>query len=103
VEYDGKLFAYSSDTGDSADFDALAAGADVFVCEATLQNSDDIWEGHLRASQAAGIARAIGARKLILTHLPPGRDLERSLAEARDVAEAEVELASDGRRLEVAE
>jgi ribonuclease BN (tRNA processing enzyme) len=101
VEYDGKLFAYSSDTGDSADFDALAAGADVFVCEATLQNSDDIWEGHLRASQAAGIARAIGARKLILTHLPPGRDLERSLAEARDVAEAEVELASDGRRLEV--
>jgi ribonuclease BN (tRNA processing enzyme) len=102
LDYDGRLFAYSSDTGESADFGALATDADVFVCEATLQDSDEIWEGHLRASQAAAIAREIGARKLVLSHLPPGRDLQRSLAEARGVADgADVQLASDGRRLEV--
>ena len=54
----GVIVAFSSDTGDGADFESLAGDADVFVCEATSQDSDEIWEGHLRASQAGSIAAA---------------------------------------------
>lgn len=103
VEYGDKVVAFSSDTGEAADFETLARNADLFVCEATSQNSDDLWEGHLRASQAGAIAARVGVRKLMLTHLPTGRDLSVTLREAREVAPGvEVELAQDGLRLELA-
>lgn len=102
ITYGSAVAAFSSDTGTEADFDALASAADVFVCEATSQDSDDVWEGHLRASQAAEIAARVGVKKLVLTHLRPGRDHERTLAEARAAApNLDIELAQDGARLEV--
>ena len=102
VELDGLVAAFSSDTGDDADFAALAGDADVFVCEATSQDSDPVWEGHLRASQAGRIAAEHGVKKLVLTHLPAGRDLTVSLAEARAAASGvQVELAEDGMRVEL--
>jgi ribonuclease BN (tRNA processing enzyme) len=101
--HDGAVFAYSADTGPAADFTALAGDADVFLCEATLQDSDPEWEGHLRASQAGEIAARSGAARLVLTHLPPDRDVGLSLAQARAACpDAGVELAADGQRLEVA-
>jgi len=101
IEYGDEIFAYSSDTGEDADFKTLAESANVFMCEATLQNSDDVWHGHLRAAQAARAATLAGARQLVLTHLPPGRDHDLSLAEARAATDTRVELASDGLRLEL--
>jgi len=101
-ERDGAVFAYSADTGEEADFDRLAHDAGFFLCEATLQESDPVWEGHLRASRAGELAAKVGARKLVLTHLPPGRDLERSLKEAQATSgDMEVVLAFDGMTLEV--
>lgn len=97
VSRDGGTFAFSSDTGDGADFDALAQDADVFICEATSQNSDEVWDGHLRGSQAGEIAVRVGAKRLVLTHLRPGRDPEVTLQEARaTAADVTVELARDG-------
>lgn len=102
VDSNGASAAFSSDTGDAADFDALAGGVDLFVCEATSQDSDALWEGHLRASQAGAIATRIGVKKLVLTHLPNGRDLAVSLDEARAAAgDIDIELATDGMRLEI--
>jgi ribonuclease BN (tRNA processing enzyme) len=101
IEYGDTVFAYSSDTGEDADFKTLAESADLFLCEATLQDSDDMWTGHLRATQAARIATLADARLLVLTHLPPGRDHQRSLAEARAETGTQVMLAADGLRLEV--
>lgn len=102
VELDGATVAFSSDTGEAADFGALAGGANVFVCEATSQDSDEVWEGHLRASQAGRIAQRAGVKKLLLTHLRPGRDHATTLAEARSAAPGlEIELATDGMRLEI--
>jgi ribonuclease BN (tRNA processing enzyme) len=102
VVYGDTVVAFSSDTGEGADFVALAGGADLFICEATSQDSDELWEGHLRASQAGAIAARIGVKKLILTHLPNGRDLSLSLAEAKATAHGvNVELAEDGSRLEL--
>jgi ribonuclease BN (tRNA processing enzyme) len=103
IELGDVVIAFSSDTGAEADFDTLAGGADLFVCEATSQDSDPLWEGHLRASQAGAIAARVGAKKLVLTHLPSGRDLSVSLEEARATAGGvEVVLAEDGSRMELA-
>ncbi len=102
LELDGNVVAYSSDTGPEADFQALSRDAELFICEATLQESDDLWEGHLRASQAGQIANDVGARRLLLTHLPPGRDAGLSLAEAtRAAGPTEVQLAADHLRIEL--
>jgi ribonuclease BN (tRNA processing enzyme) len=98
VEHDGGVFAYSADTGESADFETLAGGSDLFLCEATSQDSDELWEGHLRASQAGEIAARVGPSLLLLTHLRPGRDHALTLEQARRSAgDVAVELASDGK------
>lgn len=102
VEHGSAVAAFSSDTGEAADFETLAGGADLFVCEATSQESDDLWEGHLRASQAARIAQHVKVKKLMLTHLRPGRDHSTTLAEAQAAAPGlPIELATDGMRLEL--
>lgn len=101
IERDGAVVAYSADGGEDADFAGLAGGAGLFLCEATLQEIDELWYGHLRASQAGRIASEVGARLTILTHLPPGRDHDRSLAEAQAAGDTDVLLAFDGLRMEV--
>lgn len=104
VEFNGAALAYSADTGAEADFDRLAGDTSVFLCEATFQNSDEPWFGHLSAAQAAQIATRVRAKKLVLTHLPPGRDFGLSLTEAqKEVGDLEVQLAADGLRLDLAE
>ena len=101
IEAGGSVAAYSADTGPAADFEVLAHNADLLVCEATLQGGVS-WEGHLNAAQAGTIAAGVGARKTLLTHLPPERDHAPSLAEARAAApSSDVELAEQGRRYEV--
>jgi ribonuclease BN (tRNA processing enzyme) len=102
IEDPDGVCAYSSDTALGPDFDALAGGADLFICEATMQNSDPVSEGHLKASEAAEIAATNGVAHLVLTHLPPARDLGLSLAEAHHTAGGiAVELADDGKTYEV--
>jgi ribonuclease BN (tRNA processing enzyme) len=102
IDLDERTLAYSADTGRGADFDALGRNADLFICEATLQDSDELWEGHLRASQAGEIAAEIDARSLLLTHFRPGRDAALSLVEAeRAAGGVECRIAVDNLRLEV--
>ena len=80
----------------------VARDADLFLCEATMQDSDPRSEGHLKASEAAEIAAANGVAHLVLTHLPPGRDLGLTLAEAHHTARGTaLELADDGKTYEV--
>lgn len=102
VDSGSSVAAFSSDTGHDADFETLARDADVFFCEATSQDSDELWEGHLRASQAGSIAAGVGVKRLLLTHLRPGRDHSVTLAEARRAAPGlDIALAQDGMRLEL--
>lgn len=102
VEADGRTLSYTADTGVEADFESLANGSDLFICEATFQDSDEEWEGHLKASQAGAIAARVGVGRLLLTHLPANRDLELSRSEAKSAAAGiEVEVARDGSRLEL--
>jgi ribonuclease BN (tRNA processing enzyme) len=102
IEHEGAVFAYSADTGPTADFAALASDADLFICEATLQEEDGGWEGHMLASETGSAALSVGARRLLLTHLPPDRDWKHSLEQARAVAgDLPVDLAADDMTLEV--
>jgi ribonuclease BN (tRNA processing enzyme) len=102
IERDGGVFAYSADSGPEFDVAGLVGGAGVFLCEATYQNGDDLWEGHMSATQAAAAATEGGAAKLVLTHLPPKRDLAISLAEAqREAGGIDVQLAADGLKMEI--
>ncbi|MEA2510507.1 MAG: hypothetical protein QOG21_2589 [Actinomycetota bacterium] len=102
IERDGGVFAYSADTGPEFDAMGLAGDADVFLCEATYQDGDRLWEGHLSATQAATAAAGAGASELVLTHLPPSRDLGVSLSDAtRAAADVRVQLAHDGLKMEI--
>ncbi len=104
IEHTGGVLAYSADTGPQADLQALAAQADVFICEATFQDSDGGWLGHMSASQAGAAAAEAGAAKLLLTHIRPGKNFDLSLDEARrPCGQAEVELAADFQRLEISQ
>jgi ribonuclease BN (tRNA processing enzyme) len=102
IAADTGVIAYSGDGGPDSDFDGLAHDADWMVCEATLQDADKEWEGHMNATQAGTVAARCHVRHLVLTHLPPERDLALSLAQARSTAgDCDVSLAYDGLRIEV--
>lgn len=83
VEHAGWKVAYSADTGETDALVRLAAGVDVLLCEASFQdNHDNPPDLHLTARQAGEHAARAGAGHLVLTHLVPWYDRERSLTEA---------------------
>jgi ribonuclease Z len=67
----GQRFALIMDTRLCPGATALAADTDLLVCESTYVSGEEdlaARHGHLTAAQAAGLARAGGARRLALTH-----------------------------------
>ena len=78
----GAVVALSGDAVDSPGLRAAARRAGLFVCEATFP-AGAVHGAHLSAREAAGIARACGVARLVLTHLGPGQDASDPLAEAR--------------------
>jgi ribonuclease BN (tRNA processing enzyme) len=92
VAADGRVIAYSGDSGPSELLAELARDADLFICEATLEHGDLDGEprGHLSVDEAVVAFEASGARRLVLTHRPCELDVPRGL-----------ELASDGLVLQV--
>jgi len=83
VEHAGRALAYSADTGNCPALVKLASQADVLLCEASfLSGPDLIPDLHLTARQAVEHAAQAGAGRLVLTHLVPWNDRQRTLAEA---------------------
>lgn len=98
LELGGIRLAYSGDTRPSATLVAASRGADVLFHEAggLDERADAVHRiGHSTAGDAGRIARAAGARRLVLTHLPDDRLAEAMLAEARAAFGGRVELAAD--------
>ena len=97
IEAGGRAIAYSADTGPSAALTGLARGADLMLCEASFLAGPGLPGGvHLTAGQAAQHAAQAGAGHLVLTHLVPWNDRERSRAEAAAAFGGELSLATSG-------
>ena len=94
IEHDGRTLVYSGDTGVCDELTGLAAGADLFLCEASFTHGkEDVPGVHLNGREAGEQARRAGAKRLVLTHVPPWTDPEANLRDAREVFDGPVELA----------
>jgi len=97
VEHHGWRMAYSADTGPSDALLRLADGADLLLCEASFLDGQDTRPNlHLTARQAAGHAARAGVGQLVLTHLVPWNDRDRTLAEADGIYRGPLSLATSG-------
>ncbi|HTX26130.1 MAG TPA: MBL fold metallo-hydrolase [Streptosporangiaceae bacterium] len=101
LEHAGRRLAYSADTGESSALVRLAEGADVLLCEASFTDrADNPPNLHLTARQAGEHATRAGAGQLVLTHLVPWNDRDRSLSEAAAAYHGPLSLATCGLVLE---
>src|SRR5204863_1239066 len=84
--------AYSGDSGPTEQLVAAARGADLFLCEATLERGDVEREprGHLSADEAIAAFEASGAKRLLLTHRPRELPLAPGLEQAHDGLEVDL-------------
>jgi len=99
--YGGRTIAYSGDTGETAEVARLARDCDVFLCEAAFLDGPDLPPNlHLSARQAAGYATAAGAGELVLTHLQPWNDADKSFAEASSVFDGTLTVSAPGQVIE---
>jgi ribonuclease BN (tRNA processing enzyme) len=97
VEHAGWRLAYSADTGECAALVRLAKDADLLLCEASfLEGPDNPPDLHLTARQAAEHAARAGAGQLVLTHLVPWYDRDRSLAQAAETYCGPLSAATSG-------
>jgi ribonuclease BN (tRNA processing enzyme) len=103
LESDGRVLAYSADTGPEGDWPGLAKEADLLLIEATYQGAseDKPWAHHLTAGEAGEIARRVGARKAFLTHIWPTLDPRQSVEEASATFGRPADLAVPGTEMTV--
>jgi len=102
LEYEGRVLTFSGDTGSCPALDELATDADVLLCEAAFHvGRDSVPDLHMNGRDAGECATRAGVGRLVLTHLPPWNDPDRTLAEAARAYEGPIELARPGLRVEV--
>ncbi len=103
IEQGGRVLAYSADTAPCESLLRLAAGADLFLCEASyldgVENPPDI---HLTGGEAGEAATKAGVGHLLLTHLVPAWGSEASTVEAASAMFAgPVEVVRPGSRYDL--
>ena len=84
IDHPTGSLAYSSDTGGALDgsrLDPDGTGVDLLVVEASMAADQEDAVQHLSADQAARLAVAAGARKVLVTHVVPGTSAEDRRAE----------------------
>lgn len=102
IAAEGRVLAYTGDTGPCGELGELADRADVLLSEASWTDFPDApTDVHLSGRQAGETASAAGSRRLLLTHLQPWTDREAILAEANEVFDGPTELVQQGRTYEV--
>jgi len=101
VDGGGRSLGYSADTGPGWSLSALGPGLDLALCEATVPSDEEGRIQHLSARQAGETAREAGAGRLVLTHLWPTLDVDRSLLEGSEAFGSEVTVAAVHARYEL--
>ncbi|GEC04278.1 MBL fold metallo-hydrolase [Streptomyces spinoverrucosus] len=82
VTCDGRVFAYSGDSGPCAGLGELARDADLFLCEADIDEHREGEQVHLTPEDVGATARAAGVRELLVTHVGPTLTPEAATARA---------------------
>ncbi|MGH8873513.1 MAG: MBL fold metallo-hydrolase [Acidimicrobiia bacterium] len=96
-EADNRSLFFTGDTGPKADWRDTARGVDLMLSEAAYQvRGEDDYPHHLTSAEAGRIAREVGAKRLVLTHIPPYLDASRSINEAEVAFDRPVSLAVPG-------
>jgi ribonuclease BN (tRNA processing enzyme) len=93
VDGGGRSLGYSADTGSGWSLAALGPRLDLALCEATFLRDQEGQLQHLSGRQAGEAAKDAGAGRLVLTHLWPTTDPDRSRAEATDAYGGPVDVA----------
>jgi len=75
LEIDGRIVTYSGDTGWTEALLQAGQGADLFICECS--SYAHALSGHLAYAELAPRLAAIGAKRVILTHMNPDMLAER--------------------------
>jgi ribonuclease BN (tRNA processing enzyme) len=103
VEQGGRVLAYSSDTAPCEALLRLAAGADLFLCEASYLDGMNNPPGlHLTGGEAGEAATKADVGRLLLTHLVPAWGSEASTVDAACAAYAgPVEVVRPGSRYDL--
>ena len=97
VTADGRTLGYSGDTGPCDGLDTVARGVDLLLAEASFIEGRDNPEGlHLTGAECGEVATKTGARRLVLTHVPPWYDPQVAFREARERYDGDLTLAVAG-------
>ncbi|CAM3729563.1 MBL fold metallo-hydrolase [Occultella aeris] len=92
-----RVITYTGDTDACAGVAEAAQGADLLLSEAAFEEGRDTVRGiHLTGRRAGELARGAGARRLVLTHLPPWTSPATVHAEALTAYSGPVDLAEPG-------
>ncbi|MFC5670924.1 MBL fold metallo-hydrolase [Streptomyces incanus] len=94
---EGKSFASSGDSGLCAALTRLARDADLFRCEADLDGHHEGGQAHLTPEDAGAVARAPGARELLVTQAGPTLTPEAATARAAVSSGGPTATAREGR------
>lgn len=92
-----RTLVYTGDTDACEGVTAAAAGADLLLAEAAFEEDRDHVRGvHLTGRRAGEVATTAGAKRLVLTHIPPWTARETVRAEALTAYDGAVDLACPG-------
>ncbi len=96
VDAGERSLLYTADTGPGWEPGPVGEGVDLLLAEATLPPSHEGTVQHLSGRQAGAMARAIGAGRLVVTHVSPGLDDEDQRRAAEAAFTGPVDVASTG-------
>jgi ribonuclease BN (tRNA processing enzyme) len=82
AESGGRVLAYSGDCGPCEGLLHLAAGADLFLCEADIDRHSEGEQVHLTPEDTGAAARLAGVRQLLVTHVGPTLTAEAATVRA---------------------
>lgn len=98
IETPAGVFAYSADTAPCDAVPQLAAGADLFLCEASLgaNGIESGQRGHLNAGEAGEMAKGAGVKHLVLTHYSAKTNADALKTAAAKAFSGRISVADDG-------
>ncbi|MGW7258064.1 MBL fold metallo-hydrolase [Streptomyces sp. NPDC054834] len=96
AESQGSVLAYSGDSGPCVALGELAVRADLFLCEADIDEHRDGEQVHLTPEDAGRIAREAGVQELLVTHVGPALTRETATARAAVAAGRPTDTAREG-------